>query len=438
MILILLIPLHAESSERDERKTVRFADEKEDARLKQLDLEQKRDCAIYLSFLITKNVMLALMFSASQSQRHKRTESSTESKENTLQKDGRIEEVTNLRGLSSSTSGETESESWEACVSARLQSAREQLTTLHPLTYRVEVLENLFSLLFARSEDICNPDLDVPVMSDSGGEEGHVDEEWNNMSLTSLDSIESPIKESILLTEFTFSRSMPLDAGKSLPTRRELSTTFEDVGRDRSQSTADTISTVTLTDDRTELDGKQLRTLKTTSSETNSQQSFLNLYGLSVDKVGFLTDRRFMEELLALLKGCIDDVNTAKMATMGTVQDSEVTSEEILDSHIASSVRRTHLAQHIAQLTKRINEARWRYQLVSSHQAGPSGGPEDTSEDPGDEDKEEEEVIKQFYEALNDGIGEKKGKKKRKRTSSGQSASHSRSASGLFLTFDEY
>lgn len=411
-------------SKSHEAKTVRFADDKE-------QVDQKRDCTIYRSFLAVGNVMSALIYSANPTHTTQDVDGSgapTPPTVSVVPPEGQDNIRPGTPGTVSNESDNVEDEdkSWQTSVVGKLGAAKEHLSEIVPLTYRVEILENLFSLLFARYEDIQTLESGV-VMSDSGGEEGHVDEEWNNMSFnTSLESVESPFKEGPLLTEFTFPTS--LEKSLSVIENRSM---MNGQMKDRSQSASDATLTSSLLD-RTDVlesgDVQRLKYGKRTSSETTtSLQSHLNHFGSSVNKVGFLTNRRFMQELLTMLKECIEEVNTAKLANMVSKEPSQGSSDEVLQSHLLTSVPQTHFAQHIAQLTKRINEARWRFQLVSSHQANVD------DEDKYDEVAEEEAVIKKFFEAWSDEKGE--GKKKRKRTSSKQSQSRSRSVSGLRFHF---
>nr|XP_054759360.1 zinc finger FYVE domain-containing protein 26-like [Lytechinus pictus] len=414
----------------DEAKTVRFADSKE-------RVDQKRDCTIYRSFLAMWNVTFALLHSANPMSNHKDRAASSPPAISVVFPEDHHRSRTGTTGTvrnghlgsadnasletAKSVDIEDDDTSWQTCVVGRLRSAKEQIAEIIPLTYRVEIIENLFSVLFARYEDIQTLESDA-MMSDSGGEEGHVDEEWNNMSFnTSLESVESPLKEGSLLTEFTFSTILEKNSPVSVD-----QPVMNGPIKDRTQNISEDTLTPTIIDNSNVLknaDMHQLKYGKRTSSETtNSLQSYLNHFESSVNKVGFITNRRFMQELLTMLKECIEDVNTAKLANIVSKGQSKGSSDETLQSHLLTSVPQAHLAQRIAQLTKRINEARWRFQLVSSHQANVD------DEDKFDEKVEEEAVIKTFFEARSDENREEK--KKRKRTSSKQNGSRSRSASG--------
>ncbi|XP_072171552.1 uncharacterized protein [Diadema setosum] len=446
-----------------EKKTVRFASEEDEASLKQIMCEQKRDSAIYTSFLIVQNVMLAVVYSACQppSNDAVATETSAPNAERPVPSvqvlEGSEESLTNgssSKSLDAAAEDEPQhsncqrvgggketvvGESWETAVVDRLKTAKEQLAGLNPLTYRVEILEDLFSLLFARSEDIYRPELEALVASDSDHEEGHLDEDWVNTSFTSLESVESPLKEGSLLTEFTFSRSASLDVEKRTSARKSTRRTLSlgplgssqtevhlSPSEECSQSLTEPSPALQSVDERGLGKGKGQAV---NGIEITSHQNFP-----LVSKVGFLASRRFMQVYLDMLKECMDNVNAVKLSLLGPGAPSQTTGNKSadfgLEAHLESSVTQTQLARRIAQLSKRINEARWRFQLVSSQQTSSKEGQGDLVDDDCsilEVEEEEEEVFKTFFEVRTNG---ERTRKKRKRTTSRQSSSRSRSASG--------
>nr|KAG5710770.1 hypothetical protein BaRGS_035172 [Batillaria attramentaria] len=99
------------------------------------------------------------------------TLSSSEGDESSSPSGGRSEEgVAPKLSATNLAAGMSFQEVYRRRVWQRIQQAREHLQHLYPLTYRVEVLENIFSLLFCRHSDIMDGALSVEGDSDDEAE----------------------------------------------------------------------------------------------------------------------------------------------------------------------------------------------------------------------------------------------------------------------------
>ncbi|PIK34338.1 hypothetical protein BSL78_28835, partial [Apostichopus japonicus] len=142
-------------------KSVRFADDKD---VDQLPLEQERDVVIYSSFLISKYFLEAILAGVFHGPK--------------------------LSSEETDDSKQTEAESGQF-LDECLTKVESGMAALYPLSYRVEILENLFSLLFLRYEDLSDG---RDLHADSGEEEGLIEDDLTNLSITSLESLSSPVK----------------------------------------------------------------------------------------------------------------------------------------------------------------------------------------------------------------------------------------------------
>ena len=107
------------------------------------------------------------------------------------------------------------------------------------------------------------------------------------------------------------------------------------------------------------------------SSESHSQHSS---NGSGSVKKYFLANERIVDALLSTIKECLADLSEARYALAGPHASVGVLQETggRLMKYMQCSVSSSAMAQRISQLTQRVNEAWWRFQLVSqaSNQQG--------------------------------------------------------------------
>lgn len=380
-------------------KSVRFADDKD---VDQLPLEQERDVVIYSSFLISKYFLEAILAGVFHGPK--------------------------LSSEETDDSKQTEAESGQF-LDECLTKVELGMAALYPLSYRVEILENLFSLLFLRYEDLSDG---RDLHADSGEEEGLIEDDLTNLSITSLESLSSPVKVAGASDMFdlqsrhgAISRRLNFTDGASqsksdkMVTELDLSTKEASLGLGPISSSVQHKTKVK--DNRkseTQDQGNQsseaflleASTGRHISSESLSQQSHL-----STSQIGFLVSETVMKKLLMTLKNCLTGISKEKMALYGiSAYDTVPHEKDRLLRYLNTSVALPNLAQRIASLTQYINEAWWRFQLVSESSVSVRSGSrrENWSSD---EDLEKLGDILQLESA-----SQKKKEKKRKRNSRGK------------------
>ena len=132
---------------------------------RKLKPEQERDIAVYRAFCAVKLVMDALYLCAN----HDASQIGGEEKTSTKESGTRKKSVSTRRRLISDSKEEPvmittslhlpmlkdePDESMELGITRRLHKAAEFVSLIQPLNFRLEILENLFSLLFLKHEDI--------------------------------------------------------------------------------------------------------------------------------------------------------------------------------------------------------------------------------------------------------------------------------------------
>ncbi|XP_022094724.1 zinc finger FYVE domain-containing protein 26-like isoform X2 [Acanthaster planci] len=358
-----------EESTKFSGKTVRFEEPQ------QLSIQQERDIAVYRSFLAIKSCMMALS-NSTQCKKPKEKSNQDASKQGVSQSAGASLDTETSRSTGSTLSsphqplhaheeaandstGSPRESLWEKNVWRHLREARHQLSLLYPLTYRVETLENIFSLLFTRSEDAF---VARATMSDSGGEEGVVDEDWQKGSVTSLDS--TPKCES-----FTFNlEADTLRDGPSASDSNLLSVAaaVQDELPTESMSTG-VLESLRSSEKRERTSSGSAVAQRSNTERSSESHSQLSSNSLGAVKICFVAEEDITDALLSTLKECLADLSEARYSLAGPSASLEVLQEAggRLMKYMHCSVLTSTMAQHISQLTQRVNEAWWRYRLVS-------------------------------------------------------------------------
>ncbi|ESP02327.1 hypothetical protein LOTGIDRAFT_238051 [Lottia gigantea] len=273
----------------------------------------------------------------------------------------------------SSDDSESFNKLYETNVTKKLTAVKDHLRQLHPLTFRVETMENLFSLLFVTHEDFNS---DYVQDNDSGDEEGEV----GNKLSTSEISIQSDEEPPPVTKKFSFSRSnsrsdKPTKPSQNMTSSLNYDEPFDDSKKNlTSQSMQQTIASQS--PDPIDTPTKKLSITLTSLrkfSTANKSSDFSSSVNSNNMKIGFLANDYIVRDVLAMLKDSLTDLNSAKFTLLG--KDSESRSvttevpvspatERLLTQHIKSSITLDILPQRITRLTQLIHEAQWRFQLV--------------------------------------------------------------------------
>ena len=260
---------------------------------------------------------------------------------------------------------------YERNVIRKLQMAAEYVRRIYPLSFRVEVLENLFSLLFVSHQDVD----DSSEPSDSG-EQGS--EDGTQETIARIPTPTTPISPS------TGSIGAEFKCYPSEAKRRSLfaeihpkclqSKTTSDVagGFEQPQQRASQIRTSSVTQDkqreRESSSTSEVKPGKTGSCSVNSGTS-----SSGSKHIGFLAHEYIVRDLLVTLRDALVDLSACRYSILG--QDSVHESDQsdgdarrlqyMLEGSVATSVESTQLTQRISRLTQYVSESLWRFQLVS-------------------------------------------------------------------------
>ena len=267
----------------------------------------------------------------------------------------------------------------------KLNAAKNCLSKVYPLRFRVELLENIFSMLFITNEDMCH---DTNVNSDSG-EEGAADSSrtlsrpashGSTNSTTASQTVEdashffSISDENVILwSDKTSSANTSLETVVSTQTmqfRDPLLSLVKSSPKKEmsSQGESFVVSKVELKDvPSSNVDNRRRasgNTSVTSSASTN------NAY-----KVGFLVNEYIVRDILHTLKDCLMELSATKFKLMNNSEDSpsegptiSITEgrelESSLNNCVESDISEVKLQQRISKLQQCISEATWRFQLA--------------------------------------------------------------------------
>ncbi|XP_062609221.1 zinc finger FYVE domain-containing protein 26-like [Saccostrea cucullata] len=349
-------------------KSVRFETDKEKD---EFHIERWRDISIYTGYCAIKNVMDAVYFCA---------ECVHEKLVHPVQESNSVSPLEHMiSSMSSSDSGTSESgynfqEEYSKNVTQKLSSAKVYLSKLQPLNFRVEILENIFSLLFLSHEEI----QESSAIFDSDSETGEEDERGRSETIVSN---HPSLSQSILSEGSTSSPSQSVDekiTGEDLTGVGQILIgsydepfveTVPDVKtkkreRSASQDNSRSVYLQRLNSLKEKLAHQKGGSGNGSTLSTGSTSS--------CRKFGFLCNEYLVRDILALLKECLVDLSSAKFQILGnkempgkaTKTVIDVSLEEPLSRLVQSSVGRDTLQRHVSQLQQFVSEAQWRFQLV--------------------------------------------------------------------------
>ncbi|XP_063235572.1 zinc finger FYVE domain-containing protein 26 isoform X2 [Bacillus rossius redtenbacheri] len=254
-------------------------------------------------------------------------------------------------------------QNYDEKVVKTLETMQQMICKLFPLNFRVEILENIFSLLFLRFEDLRNES-----SSESGSDSGEVEAAgkddpvpsgppWTANELgdvfrdvagpsASLSDIPL-IKASVSESRYSGSREqLAADARPSDVRPPEAS----DAGRGRGGRA------------REPLDRRRKSATLGNSSKSTSDSS------CATTSQGFVCGRLVVRDLVHCLKACLLDTS----ASLYGSRSHEDPAEDSRD--VQSSVRPEELQKRLNRLIQYVSEAAWRLELLTDSQFASSYG----------------------------------------------------------------
>lgn len=396
-------------TDKKKTKTVRFQEEGDSkTRVLAASLDQQKDMAIFTGYCVLKNVMDTILFCAKCSDkrlthpirsknRHKistRTGSDSSLDSTTLSRGNSLSNICdNLVGDDTLTNETNQDDKedvdiqslYKEMVTDKLSQTKLYLSKLQPLTLRVEILENLFSLLFLTHEDV----QETLLQSEYNSEEADERSLSKSGSASLITPLLSPMKSSsemkvpdVLVersspNEVNLDYDVPFEEENSKDTSAQKEVDMHKVEKALESMKSNIAEKRKKLREDTHHEGRH-------SSVSENVSSISTVSSINLDTVGFIANDYIVRDILAMLKDCILDVSAAKYQIYGNKADAreryrssrEVTSskiseidvntEEALCRLVRSSVSMDTLQKRIAQLERYTSEAHWRYQLVSN------------------------------------------------------------------------
>lgn len=387
------------------KRTVRFADENTDngdqEGVQPISLEQERDISIYRSYCALKNVMhviktcldyahVDLMNPTQKKVRRKLSATSMSSTvRESAQGDLGDETLTYSADLDLQDGAQFQ-EFYNVNIWSKLEAVKEHLSEVFPLTFRLEVLENIFSLLFITHEDI-----QESVQSDSESGDAGVEDvksspgvDHQNSVIISDDDSSKAKSESSQKASNIISASITTSV-ESQSSALDFDEPFESIYAKeiKSKNAGEQIKTPEVLNGRPKLKPLKLRDdlqfVRPRSPAVDSSQPISCTSTLSAGsvqslfKLGFMTNEYVVRDLLQILRDCLLELNTAKFRLAGKDRDTsssdkkslplkvDAETEQRLTKVVPCAVTSEKLQKRTSRLTQFVSEAQWRYQLVA-------------------------------------------------------------------------
>ena len=273
-------------------------------------------------------------------------------------------------------------------VTQKLQNVKQHLLHLYPLSYRVEILENIFSLLFVSHKDLQDPFFagETDDTDDSDEKQSVHGSNENLMNASIQSEEESLVSETTCLTPLAECTVPPRGSESvdyDVPFVEEFPTKEQVVAEN-----SDLIETDVFTDDKPLVgDTPKSSMVKDTvpetalpkfstdsKSDTHSPKVKTNILSGKPLQIGLLTNEYLVRDILGLLQESLIALSSAHFQLIANganeMEDSSHAAflEENLIQILPSSITPATLKSRISRLSQMVSEALWRFQLVSNDQ----------------------------------------------------------------------
>ena len=269
---------------------------------------------------------------------------------------------------------------YEQNVVRKLQMAAEYVRRIYPLAFRVEILEDLFSLLFVTHQDVA----ETSEPSDSGeqGSDGVVQETAGYPGVPTPTTPRSPSTNSVggmykCFPSESIQRALfapiPDTAADRHVTCSQSKTSSQGGVVDENHDTFEPvpqIRTSNETQDR-KTDDKRSPSSEVKSGKSGNCSVNSGASSGGTKQIGFLVHEYVVRDLLLTLRDSLVDVTACRYSLLGQSYASETADcdarhlQGLLEGAVRTSVENTQLTQRISRLTQYVSEALWRFQLVS-------------------------------------------------------------------------
>lgn len=341
--------------------------------------EVQRDIFLYNSYCALRNFMEAVTSSVE--------ESCSKEPENTPENLSSVAR----EGIDASSEVVHPQQFYCTQVVNKLEAGKAHLAQVYPLPYRVEVLENIFSLLFGTYEDLYegrtqqneSDDLDTGEEETRSLSTSNRTGSWESIASSVDLSVEvhgpfSPLKDQDKMTSPTSLPSTPDSSLKhkeaSKPSGLESTSRRQLFKHKRSESDSSLLKKIhdaIVEDKPAEPAALQDDATITRQSENDSfSGNVLSSKGSSKAAISddndlkceFVINDEVVPDVLKTLKECLMELNAAKFAELRKEKSEQSFKGQ---DWLQTSVMRSSMEQRISRLGQYINEAQWRFQLVS-------------------------------------------------------------------------
>ena len=257
-------------------------------------------------------------------------------------------------------------DTYEQRVTQSLVAGKNHLSKIYPLTYRMEVFENLFSLLFTTHEDVQEMTSPGQLHWDSGDEDAEDKRRsWDSQrdadgETSLLSSLPESVTPVVPLSP-VYTDDVDLLPQDHTDTRKDSQVKNEDLNLQFQEH-----------DPKEHSSGLEGRKRGSGPGSTNSNASTSNMYA-----IGFVANEFIVRDVLHILKELLVDIS-AEMYTLHIDKQGLKSTEHkdpviehtkkidlSLSECVNCSIEPGNLQGRVSRLTQCVSEALWRFQLVS-------------------------------------------------------------------------
>ncbi|GFR95860.1 zinc finger FYVE domain-containing protein 26-like, partial [Elysia marginata] len=409
---------------KNKKKAVKFNDDSSKFTNEPINVEQQKDITIFRSFCAIKNVMDALSFSVSKvdyellnpvkiksmvsGRRLCKTFLSYQSLSSSEGDDSSSPDLSSSVSASDKTRTEIKENSeqfftlYEEMVTKKLRLTREHLSLIQPMAYRLEVMEDIFSLLFVTTADLSaeGSAIDMETDDDTDSKQSSLDNTGGdslNMSGVSEEdgaNVEDSLSEKAKMETRGNSQAVqPSSGSKTVQLSPSTGVEYDVPFVDMHPHVADTTpmsepaksAYFTLGDESLQQKETAAKHISPPRLPNRRRKRVASETQPSDDIVRFLANEYLTRDILSMLKDALSDFNMAKSSLSGKMLENrrdisgasrlkpaavDPAIEEALQTSIVTSVQPASLTKRLTKLTQAVHEAWWRLQLVA-HEAFP-------------------------------------------------------------------
>lgn len=371
-----------------------------------VNVEQEREIAVFRSYCALKNVMDAIMFCVENSDhelmkpvqnkhashsrnlyrrfRGERTLSSSEGEESgsPFFDEGKGDKYSEM---AAKKTFENFQQSYQEEVGLKLDKARENLAHLQPMTYRMEILEDIFSLLFLSHEDFCESIGSFEFDSDPDDDDNkhanveRVYSDRMNLSIISEeDFLDDSIGEKRKLSPRVSANSLG-SPSKNVTQNTTVSTDYDEPFVEKS-SKGSVAASVALKKVKVHAKNNSSSSHLTSISDKNilsneTQKRIISFLNSKQNRpIGFLLNDYLVRDILHFLKNSLSDLNESRLflaKSSGRPKAKKTASSKVKESiekalcgENLTTVKDEEILRRSTRLTQFVSEAWWRFQLI--------------------------------------------------------------------------